>query len=137
MRALPIPISRHGSPTWASWRFQVLPPSSESSSRRKLRSGARWSSSQASKRTDRPLTSSAYRRCQAARFKLVAAGSCIKRRVWASGPPSIGRPGSELEQAPRLVERSELARAVLEIGSMVIPAASAGLPGGYVIIRRI
>jgi len=42
MRALPIPISEHGSPTWASRHFPVLPPTSESSLRRKLRSGPRW-----------------------------------------------------------------------------------------------
>ena len=51
-RASPIPRSRRGLPTWAARCLRARPPTSASSSPTKPRSGARWSSSRASSRSE-------------------------------------------------------------------------------------
>ena len=50
----PIPRLRHGSPASAAIRVRARPPNSANSSRRRPRSGARWSGSPASRWNDRP-----------------------------------------------------------------------------------
>ena len=112
--ASPIPRSRRGSPTWAARCLRARPPSSASSSPRKPRSGARWSSSRAPSRTDAYILSLLRRRLHEPLLDAVAVAA--RDDAWLV--VGLDARVNEDRALPRVQQRAQLvARSIVDTAS--------------------